>query len=79
MINRIILIIFISLFINIIESIPQDQKDKCQRVAKDSDDCLVELGSSYFCCFLKAKTIEKGVEVSLCGVIKASDINKKVK
>jgi len=77
--NRIILIIFISLFINIIESIPQDQKDKCQRVAKDSDDCLVELDSSYFCCFLKAKTIENDYEANLCGVIEASEINKKVK
>ncbi len=74
----IIIVLFISLFISI-ESITQDQKDKCQKVAKDSDDCLVELDDSYFCCFLKAKTNENDIEANLCGVIEASEINKKVK
>ncbi len=69
---------FISLLFIIILSIPQDQKEKCQKVAENSDDCLVELDDSYFCCYLKATTVDDEEEANLCAVIEAKEINKRV-
>ena len=72
------LIFYFNILFFICVDIPQDQKDKCQKVAKTDDDCLVELDDSYFCCFLKAKTKENNLEASLCGVIEAKEINKRI-
>ena len=76
--NKIFLIFYFNILFFICADIPQDQKDKCQKVAKTDDDCLVELDDSYFCCFLKAKTKENNLEASLCGVIEAKEINKRI-
>ena len=70
--------IILVLFTSSTESIPQDQKDLCQRVANNYDDCLVELDDSYFCCFAKAKTVEGNHEASLCSVIEAKEINERI-
>ena len=70
--------IILLLFSLSIEEIPQDQKDLCQRVAYDYNDCLVELDDSYFCCYAKAKTVEGDYGANLCAVIEAKEINKRV-
>ena len=54
-------ILFILLTCSFIKAatIPEDQKEKCQRVATSKDDCKIELDLSYFCCFFKQKLLEK--------------------
>ena len=71
-------ILFILLTCSFIKAstIPEDQKEKCQRVATSKDDCNIELDINYFCCFFKAKTVKDNEEVSLCGVIKTTEITK---
>ena len=58
-------ILFILLTCSFIKAatIPEDQKEKCQRVATSEDDCKIELDLSYFCCFFKAKTVRENEEV----------------
>ena len=78
MLKALYISIFLLLFSLSKEEIPQDQKDLCERVANNDDDCLVELDDSYFCCFAKAKTVEGNHEAHLCSVIEAKEINEMV-
>ena len=76
--HSILFILLTCSFITFIKAatIPEDQKEKCQRVATSEDDCKIELDLSYFCCFFKAKTVRENEEVSLCGVIKTTEVTK---
>ena len=40
------------------EEIPQDQKDLCERLANNDDDCVVELDDSYFAASQKQKQLK---------------------
>ena len=70
-------ILYLILFSSSFEEIPQEQKDLCQGPAKNSDDCLVDLDDGYYCCYMKAKTVEFEQEASLCAVLDSEEVTKR--
>ena len=60
------------------KEIPQDQKDKCQKVALIPEDCKIELDWNYFCCYVSAKTVVEDKEVNICAVVETSKVTEMV-
>ena len=77
--SNILFILFVSLLsLTIEKEIPQDQKDKCQKVALIPEDCKIELDWNYFCCYVSAKTVVEEKEVNICAVVETSKVTEMV-
>ena len=77
--SNILFILFVSLLsLTIEKEIPQDQKEKCQRVAYTPEDCKIELDLNYFCCYVSATTLEEETKVNICAVVETSKVTEMV-